>query len=644
MAKQVKKAQRRPMKKATKKVAAKKVTAKKVTAKKVATKKQAARKVTGAKAATRAKSQPKNQAKRRFAKSDPILTEIIRNGVLAVTEEMKSNLMRTAYNMIIYEALDFTVGLYTPEGDTISIGLGLPMFIRGMAETVRAKLRHFGKDGLQEGDILVTNDAYLTGSHLNHFTFSLPIFFEGELCGFACCMAHWPDVGGTLGGVTTDIYSEGIQIPIVKYQRAGVVNQDLVDIIRMNVRLPDRAMGDLRAQITAVKTGERRFKELLGRYGREETLAAIGNIMAQSERSARARTREIPDGVYEATSYMDDDGVDIGKRVPIKVKVTVKGDEMTIDLTEVSAQVRGFYNSGETTGVACAQVAYKCLTSPTDYPINEGSFRTLNVALTKGTIISAVKPAPMRWWMTFPMTIVDTIFKALAPAVPDRVIAGHHADLLSTNLHGIHPRTGGFFMGGFGPLGGGWGAKMTEDGMSATVCLNDGDTHNSPVESVEAKFPFLIEELSLRSGSGGAGKFRGGLGIARKVSARVPLTLNAQVERMHCAPWGLEGGHDGFGNEVTVYDTNGEKRDVANAKVFLRRLQPGEGFYSRSGGGGGFGSPLARDPNRVAHDVAEEYVSAADAREIYGVVLGGDGTVDQAETQKLRATMGGKQA
>jgi N-methylhydantoinase B len=286
---------------------------------------------------------------RRFAASDPILTEIIRNGVLAVTEEMKSNLMRTAYNMIIYEALDFTVGLFTAEGDTISIGLGLPMFIRGMSETVRAKIRHFGRDNIKPGDIFVTNDAYLTGSHLNHFTFSLPIFFEGELCAFACCMAHWPDVGGTLGGVTTDIYSEGIQIPIVKYQKAGVVNEDLVEIIRMNVRDPDRAMGDLRAQITAVTTGERRFSELLARYGRVETLSAIRHIMEQSERAARARTRDIPDGVYEATSYMDDDGVDIGKRVPIKVRVIVSGEEMTIDLSEVAKQVRGFYNSGEAT-------------------------------------------------------------------------------------------------------------------------------------------------------------------------------------------------------------------------------------------------------------------------------------------------------
>ncbi|MEK9646883.1 MAG: hydantoinase B/oxoprolinase family protein, partial [Alphaproteobacteria bacterium] len=167
-------------------------------------------------------------------KADPVVTEIVRNGVIAVTEEMKSNLMRTAYNMIIYEALDFTVGLFTAKGETISIGLGLPMFIRGMAETIKAELDHFGTENIKPGDILLTNDAYITGSHLNHLTFSLPIFHEGELIGFACCMAHWPDIGGTLDGITTDIYSEGLQIPIVKYQREGEVNQELVDIIRAN--------------------------------------------------------------------------------------------------------------------------------------------------------------------------------------------------------------------------------------------------------------------------------------------------------------------------------------------------------------------------------------------------------------------------
>src|SRR5450755_3573434 len=433
---------------------------------------------------------------------DPVITEIVRNGLIAVTEEMKTNLMRTAYNIISYGALDFTTGLFTPAGETISIGIGLPMFIRGMAETVKAKIRHFGRDGIKPGDIYVTNDAYLTGSHLNHVTLTLPIFHRGELIGFSCCMAHWLDIGGMLGGMSTDIYSEGLQLPILKYQDRGTVNQDLVDIIRQNVRLPSRAMGDLRAQVTAVKTGERRFLELVERYGREPVLDGIAVIMDHSDKSARARTRTIPDGIYQAESFMDDDGIDIGKPVPIRVRVEVKGDRMVVDLTDVSRQVRGFYNSGITTGHACAQVAYKCLTSPTDYPINDGSFRSLTSIVPPGRVISATRPAPMRWWMTFPMTIIDTVFKALAPAIPDRVIAGHHADLLVAAFHGINPRTSEFFIGNFGPLGGGWGAKRSEDGVSGTVCINDGDTHNSPNEQVEAKFQLVVERYALVPDSG----------------------------------------------------------------------------------------------------------------------------------------------
>src|SRR6202030_4342442 len=311
------------------------------------------------------KKRGKKISKRRAL--DPVIAEIVRNGVIAVTEEMKTNLMRTAYNMIIYEALDFTVGLFTPDGETVSIGIGLPMFIRGMAETVKAKIRHFSSDGIRPDDIYVTNDAYITGSLLNHVTLTLPIFHKGVLVGFSCCMAHWIDIGGTLGGMTTDIYSEGLQIPILKYQDRGKVNQDLVDIIRQNVRLPSRAVGDLRAQVTAVKTGERGFLELIGRYRRGPVAAAIAAIMDRSEAAARARTKSIPDGGYEAESFMDDDGISVGKPIPIRVRVEVRGEEMTIDLTEVSRQVRGFYNSGVTTGHACAQVAYKCLTSPTDY-------------------------------------------------------------------------------------------------------------------------------------------------------------------------------------------------------------------------------------------------------------------------------------
>jgi N-methylhydantoinase B len=575
------------------------------------------------------------------AKIDPVIVEIVRNGVIAVTEEMKINLMRTAYNLIVYEALDFTVGLYTADGETISIGMGLPMFIHGMAETVKAKLRKYGRAGMVPGDILVTNDGYITGSHLYHMTFTLPIFHKGELIAFSCCMAHWPDIGGTLDGVTTDIFQEGLQLPIVKYQKAGVVDQEIVDIIMMNVRIPSRAMGDLRAQITALKTGERRFLELIGRYGRAAVLGSIAQIMDATERAARELTRSIPDGVYEADSFMDDDGLDIGKPTPIHVKVEVRGEEMVIDFTDMSRQVRGGYNSGTTTGIGCAQVAYKCLTSPTDYPINDGAFRSLKVILPPGRVISAVRPAPIRTWMSAPMTVIDTIFRAVAPAIPHRAIAAHHADLVIGVMHGV--KDGTFFVNHFGPLGGGWGAKHNEDGVSATVCINDGDTHNSPSEQLEAKLPIKVDYYRLREDSGGAGRHRGGLGVEMCVEARTPMTINTRVERSKCKPWGLEQGLEGDGNRVLMR-LGGEWREGPNAKVLTGRLKDGDALVIRSGGGGGFGPPHERDFSAIEYDLAQGYVSRDAAERDYEVVFDQvTGKIDRDVTEARRRAHVAKQ-
>jgi N-methylhydantoinase B len=545
--------------------------------------------------------------------------------------------MRTAYNLIVYEALDFTVGLFTAEGDTISIGLGLPMFIRGMAETVKAKIKHFGKDGIHPGDILITNDGYITGSHLNHVTLTMPYFHSGKLVAFGCCMAHWLDIGGARGIVTTDIYSEGLQIPMLKYRRAGVVSQDIVDIIRINCRLPDFAMGDLRAQVTALTTGERRFLELVERYGAEDVADSVAAIMDQTEAEARANTLSIPDGTYEAESFMDDDGLDVGNRVKLRVKVIVTGDRMTIDLSEVASQVRGFFNSGPATGIACAQVAYKCLTTPTFYPLNEGSFRSLDIICPPGKVISAVRPAPLQNWMSFPQTVIDTVFKALAPAIPERTIAGHHADLVIGQVQGISPE-GNFFVTHLGPVGGGWGAKSSEDGVSVTVCINDGDTHNTPSEQVEAKFPLLINHYSLRPDSGGAGKTRGGLGADYAVTALCPMMLNTRIERKFCPPWGLYGGGSGAGNSIELRVDGKWTDNPSNAKLMAQRLKKGDGFMIRSGGGGGFGDPKQRSAERVAHDVGEGYVSAAAAAENYGVVVDSiTGKIDQAATDRRRA-------
>jgi N-methylhydantoinase B len=337
---------------------------------------------------------------------------------------------------------------------------------------------------------------------------------------------------------------------------------------------------------------------------------------------------------------MDDDGLEIGKPVPIKVKVVVKGDEMTIDLTDISKQVRGFFNSGPSTSIGLAQMAYKCVTSPTDYPINDGSFRSLKVIAPQGTIVSATRPAPMRWWMTYPMTVVDTIYKALQPAIPDRVIAGHHADLVTSAIHGINPRTREFFIGGLGPLGGGWGAKLTEDGMSATVCANDGDTHNSPNEQSEAKFPIVVERCALIPDSGGAGRYRGGLGIETVVRARSNLVVNTQTDRAHCKPWGLDGGLEATGNQIQLRANGVWKTDQPNAKLLVTQLKPGDAYRLRSGGGGGYGSPLARNIAAVRNDVRQGYVSAEAAQNLYGVVVDAETfDIDEAATEALRASM-----
>ena len=578
------------------------------------------------------------------ARINPVVTEIVRNGLVAVTEEMKINLMRTAYNMIIYEALDFTVGIFDAQGNTVSIGLGLPMFIRGMSDTVKAKLVHFGAENLQPGDILLTNDAYITGSHLNHMTFTVPVFHDAALVGFSCCMAHWPDVGGTLMEGTTDIFSEGLQMPIVKIYRKGAPNEELIAIIKNNVRLPERAMGDFRAQIAAVRTGERRFLDLIRKYGRDAVLGGIAAIMDQSEALARARVREIPDGVYEAESFMDDDGINIGQRVPIKVRVTVKDDRMTVDLSEVSLQVQGFYNSGVTAGRSCCQVAFKCLTSALELPINDGAFRALDIILPMGRVVSAVKPAAMRMWMCYPMTIVDTIFKALAPALPNQVIAGHHADLVVGRINGRRPKDNSFYIYLGGLIGGGWGAKYDSDGQNATIAMNDGDTHNGPSEQVEAKYPLLVERYCLRPDSGGAGRFRGGLGTEQVVQARHPIRFSSQMDRVKCKPWGLNGGMSGYGNGVALHRFGkSEEQHFHNGKALNQVLQAGDAYILRSGGGGGYGSPLERDLVSLERDVRCGYVTKEAAEAWYGVVFQGHTnnrlTIDVAATQKRRALM-----
>jgi N-methylhydantoinase B len=576
---------------------------------------------------------------------DPFTTEVIRSSLVAITSEMKTNLMRTAYHTIIYEAEDFTVGLFDADGNTISIGLGLPMFIRGLSDAIKAKIAHWGRENIEPGDILLTNDSYIMGSHLNHMIFTLPVFNDGELVAFSSSMAHWQDIGGQLGGVTRDIFSEGLQMPFVKSFRAGKENPEITSIIKANVRVPERAMGDMRAQLASIRTGERRVMRLLRRYGNQAFKDSVRLVYDQSEKLARAAVRQIPGGIYQAESFMDDDGVSHLKHIPIKVRVEVKDDEMTVDLSGVSAQVAGYYNSGATAGRSAAEVVFKCITTPLLLPINEGCFRPLKIILPPGRVVSATKPAAVRVWMTVPMTVSDTIFRALAPACPERTIAGHYADLCTVNPHGFNAETGRFFWSHIGHPGGGWGAKHDEDGMSATVCLNDGDTHNSPVEATEAKNPIIIEKRALRVDSAGAGKFRGGLGVTQELRMRRPATIHAHVERTICAPWGLHGAKDALANQISIVRRDGKVEKFATGKIHPTEIDAGDGFTIDTAGGGGFWNPFDRDPERVLADVRSGYVSLNAARRDYGVVIHQHGRrfeLDIKGTSELRQARSAK--
>jgi N-methylhydantoinase B len=555
--------------------------------------------------------------------ADAFTAEVIRAALVAITDEMKTNLMRTAYNMIIYEAEDFTVGLFDADGRTLSIGLGLPMFIRGLSDSIMAKIKFWGKDNIHPGDILLTNDPAIMGSHLNHMIFTAPIFNDGELVAFAATMAHWQDIGGQLGGMTRDLYTEGLLVPFVKIFKGGAQDPELTAMIRANVRNADLMMGDMRAQIAALRTGERRLSDLLGKYGNDAFRQCVDLLYAQSERLARAAVSEIPDGSYEAESYMDDDGVTVGRPIPIRVRITIDGDQMMVDLSGCSPQVAGFFNSGPTAGRSAAEVAFKFLTSPTLLPINDGSFRALRIVLPPGLIVSATSPAPVRQWMTVPMTVVDTIFKALAAACPDRVIAGHHADLALATLFGVDPAVGRntVLRSSPGPNSGGWGATALGDGQSATVCINDGDTHNAPVEAIEAKAPIIVYRRELRPDSGGPGRNRGGLGVAQEIRMRIPGRVESRIERTKCAPWGLLGGSDGWPNAVSIVRHDGTVERFDSGKIPQTDVGIDEGYLIETGGGGGFYPAVERPSGQVLDDVRSGYVSAAAAARDYGVVI-----------------------
>src|SRR5208282_2501406 len=452
----------------------------------------------------------------------------------------------------------------------------------------------------------------------------------------AMVRAHWIDIGGMSTGFgagprVADPWQEGLQLDQLKIYEKGKLNETLYRVLKDNIRFPESSLGDMKSQMAACRLAVRRMNELFDKYGKDTILDAIAQIFDESERKCRNVVEKLADGVYEASSFIDDDSVKRGEPVPIHAKVTIARGNMTIDLSGCSAERKASINSRTYAG---ARVAYKALTGPLE-PVNEGSFRALKVIIPEGNIMMARFPAPMSGWSLIVPTVVDTIIKALGSAMRDRVPAGHHGLLGgSVVFFGVHPKTQRRFVVQ-SIEGGGWGGRPTEDGVSGTVSVCQGDVRNASIEGIELKCPVLVESRALRTDSGGAGKHRGGLGIDTCVRNLIEGRWNFDhPRREQCPPWGLWGGKPG---------THGD---------FLLRL-PGENDYRsmdaihypvpvdsevivRTGGGGGWGDPLDRDAALVRADVIEELISRQVADESYGVVLRDDLTLDEAATSGRR--------
>ena len=448
-------------------------------------------------------------------KIDPVTLEVIRNALPAITNEMSLDLQRTSYNMMIYEVRDYCCALLDVDGRLLAQNVGgVSHFVADLGALVRDGVAQHGRDGFAPGDVIITNHQRVGGQHLNNICTYTPFFFKDELIGFAAIRAHWVDVGGMstgfgAAGLVSDPWMEGLQLDQIKLYERGVPDRKALRIIRDNIRFPENAMGDLRSQVAACSLAERRLEELFERYGRDVITSCIEEIFDQTEAKCRAAVAQMPDGEYEAESVFDHDGVEKTKPVEIKVRVVVNGSDMTIDLTKCSGQRLGAINSRTLAG---AYVAYKGITTPLE-PVNEGSFRALKVEIQEGNFMMAKFPAPMAAWSVAIPTVVDTVLKALAPAMPDRIPAAHLGTLGSTiQFFGFDPKKGkGFVVQSI--EGGGWGGRPWEDGESATVSVCQGDVRNAPIENIELKCPVLIESRGLRQDSGGAGKFRGGLGL-----------------------------------------------------------------------------------------------------------------------------------
>ncbi len=556
------------------------------------------------------------------AQLDPITVEVVRHKLEGIANEMESTLLRSSFSPIVKEGLDASAALFSVAGETLAQACAVPIHLATLIPIVETLLKEFPLDVMRDGDIYVMNDPYLGGTHLPDIALVMPIFYKGRPIALSAAMTHHQDVGGmTPGSIptnATEIYQEGFRIPPLKLRDAGAMNETLVKLLRLNVRIPDTVMGDLNGQIAGCMIGARRMIDLADNYGHNHLHAIFQELLDRSEKMTRDALRQIPPGTYRYHDFLDNDGIELDRRIRIEVAATVKDGAIHCDFTGTSKQLKGPFNVVKSGSQAAAYFAVRALTDPS-IPTNAGCFRPVSLNLPKGTLVNPEEPAPVGSRTATIKRITGCILGAFKDVLPEKVPADSAGELLTLAFGGRKPDGSGNFVVGE-LIAGGSGGSIGVDGADvietdATNCMN------LPAEALEMEAPLRVTRMELRRDSGGAGMRRGGLGIVKEFEVLgVETTLTHRGERHFCPAQGSHGGLAGAPALSVIRRVDGREEVVPSKQVTT--LKPGDRLVVETAGGGGYGDPRKREPALVEADVANGKVSAAAADAVYGVAIG----------------------
>lgn len=547
--------------------------------------------------------------------------EIIQDALVAAGDEMFKTLERTSMSPIIYESLDYAVGITDSKGELLAQGNGVTAFLAALDSVVKATLEKFDKNSpLKEGDIVIANTPYAGGgTHLSDVSVIYPIFYKDELIAFTVNKAHWTELGGTFPGsvstVATEIFQEGLHFPFIKIKLEGKLNDSIIDLIRGNVRLPDSTLGDLFAGIAAAEVGAKRVISIIEKYGLDTYKKAKEDFLDYGERMCIEALKEIPNGVYEGETAIEDNGFGEGP-FPIKAKITVTDTEFIADFNGSHPQVKGATNLSFSGLVTGCRSLFKAITTP-QMDANGGSFRPMKVICEPGTIVSAEAPSAVSVYYELLITAIDLIWKILAPLIPDKLPAGHMRSVCATFISGIHPDTNQFYIQAE-PLAGGWGASANHDGNRGQLSCGSGESYNIPIEIREMRYGIQVEQYAFHNEGGGYGEFQGGNGQYldyKIVSDGAYVTAAFLGEKTKT--WGMKNGHDGSYNYFMIIRKDGTKeRRSLGTNIFLEK---GDIVRCVTATGGGYGSPNKRPKEQVLLDVKNEYITKEEAKEFYNL-------------------------